>query len=54
MQSAARAAALALQGRLVAAFTVRTHAGPDDSWAFVSEELAAQWLQVRAPVCADP
>jgi len=45
-QSAARAACLALQARLLAAFTLRTHAGPEDSWAFVSEEEAAHWLQV--------
>lgn len=46
MQSLARAACLALQGRLLAAFTLHTHAAHDDTWACVSEEGAAQWLQV--------
>jgi hypothetical protein len=48
LQSAARAACLRLQGRLLAAFTLRTHPVNDASWACVSEEVAAQWLQVVA------
>ncbi len=48
LQSAARAACLRLQGRLLAAFALRTHAAHDASWACVSELVAAQWLQVGA------
>ena len=47
MQSAVRAATLALQQRLLAAFLRRTHTGPEATWAFVSEQDAATWLQVR-------
>lgn len=49
LQSPARAACLSLQGRLLAAFALRTHAAHDDTWACVSEEGAAQWLQVIGP-----